>query len=832
MSAKRQMGNRSKSNRYWFFIKILVVLSALFFVVTAAGLYWVASKDLPQLDALKDYQPPQSTLVYDRYHRLIGRFYDERRTVISIHNLPSYVIQAFVAAEDGSFFEHDGLDYLGLLRAVVLEIKHRTVGGRRVGGSTITQQTARTMLLSSSQTYIRKIKEIILARRIEQALTKDQILHLYLNQIYFGNGAYGVEEASLTYFSKPASQLELFEAAALAAIPKSPNRINPFGDLVRLKERQNYVLEQMVKGNFISEEQAQEAKQTFLFNASHEKQEEVLAPYFLTSLRSDLVHHFDEEIIKKGGLKIFSTLDSDLQRHAERTLKEGLRSIDQRQGYRGPLLRPDKKQNQSLIKELSAFKKKAFAKAAPQKVWDLRRLARAQANSDITSLVRNSRIVNLQEGLVIGARVEKINEAKNTALIDVGTRFVELPFNGIAWAWRQKTENSKKLSQIIQAGDIILVKLNNPNGKVWASLEQAPLINGGIVALDVETGGILAMVGGYDFTRSAFNRITQAKRQPGSGMKPLIYSLAIDREVVTAASIITDSPRAFFDPGTEEFWRPRNHTRRYLGDISVRRCLRSSVNTCTITLLEKIGIDNFLSFAKEVNLISPLTPFPRNLTIALGSAEVIPMDLANAMRIFPREGKYSPYHSFSKVVFADGQEQENNLREERQLIRPESAFITTNILQGVISGINRSRYLGKVQSEMAGKTGTTNDVRSAWFFGYSPKVLALVYVGRDDNSGLGDKEWGVTTAFPIWARFMNEVPENQEPLAFIQPPNVDWYPIDPESEKQQTFVEGDPQAVAQEVPKELFIDGTAPKIPLENSDAIRIKALENSAFAP
>lgn len=829
MSATKQMGKNNKNKRIRWWIVMLALIALALFLIGVVGMYWVANEDLPELDALKNYQPPQSTVVYDRNHRVVGRFFDERRTVIPIKNLPPHVIQAFVAAEDGAFFEHHGLDYLGILRAVVLEIKYRTIGGRRVGGSTITQQTARAMLLSSSQTYVRKIKEILLARRIEQALSKEQILHLYLNQIYFGNGAYGIEEASLTYFLKPASKLELFEAAALAAIPKSPNRINPFGDTIRLKERQAYVLDQMVKGNFIDEKQAEKAKKALLFSASAGKNNRVLAPYFLGSVRNDLVPQVGEETIRRGGLKIYSTLDVDMQLLAEDTLQDGLRTIDKRYGYRGPLLRPDEVQAPSLKEKLTSFKEQAFAASAPKKVWDLRKLSKAGTRKDVGSLVTNSRILAPEEGLIIGALVEKVNDSTNSVLVDIGSRVIELPFRGLSWAWSGQKEGLRKVSEIIRPGDIILVKIHDAQGKMWASLEQIPLVNGGLVALDVETGGILAMVGGYDFDESPFNRIMQAKRQPGSGIKPLVYAQAIDKELVTAASIITDTPKAFFDPGTEEFWRPRNHTRKYLGDITVRHCLRSSINTCTITLLEKIGIDGFLNFAKDVELLGPATPFPRNLTIALGSAEVFPINLANAMRIFPKEGKYSPYHMISKVKLADGQNKELPVLGEKQLLRPESTYIITNILQGVISGSNREKYLGQVLSQLAGKTGTTNNVRSAWFFGYSPKVLALVFIGYDDNRSVGAKEWGVTTAFPIWARFMNGVKEHQEPLAFVMPPHVEWQPIEPIVEAHD---EEDPNALADDVQKELFISGTAPVIAVENPDKTRLEVLDNSAFAP
>lgn len=809
----------------------LFFAALLLFLIGSALMVWQSVDDLPELDVLKNYQPPQSTVVYDRNNKIVGRFFDERRTVISLKKLPKFVPLAFVAAEDGSFFEHHGLDVWGIMRAVISEAKYRTIGGRRVGGSTITQQTARAMLLSSKQTYMRKIKEIILARRIEKALSKDQILHLYLNQIYFGNGAYGIEEASLTYFQKPSSALELFEAAALAAIPQSPNRINPFGDTQRLKWRQSYVLEQMVKHNFIDDIAAAKAREALLFSASLGKSAMVIAPYFLQAVRQELVPKIGEEKLSAGGLKVYSTLDITMQVKAEEALASGLRVLDKRTGFRGVLYRPDSVKNKIIEEKLALFKERGFQSRGSRLIWDLRYLAKNAAKKDLGDLVQNTRLVSLSEGLIVGARVSQVSE--HLARLDLGSKIVDLPLNSLSWAYtNSKLKISpKKVSDVVHVGDIILVKLNEVAGNMWASLEQIPLINGGLVALDVETGGVLAMVGGYDFNESSFNRVMQAKRQPGSGIKPLIYGLAIDRELVTAASIIADEPRAFFDPGTEDFWRPRNSTNKFLGDISVRKCLRSSVNICTISLLEKIGIDSFLDFIKIVGVSRPETPFPRNLTIALGSAEVFPIDLANAMRILPNQGQYSSYLMIDRVKHTSGQMEKvapplNN----RQVLRPEAAFIISSILAEVISGNKRSQYLNQVRSEIAGKTGTTNNVRSAWFFGYSRKILAMVFIGYDDNRTIGSNEWGVTTAFPIWARFMNGLDENQEDLSFYRPPGLEWRYIDA---NKGTLTSDPALSVETSGFLEVFMPGTAPAVSQsEGSENNHIEVLDNAAFAP
>jgi penicillin-binding protein 1A len=777
-----------KSKIRIFIVFLLTLGSATMALISAV--FWFALRDLPEIDSLKNYHPPQSTLVYDRHGALVGRLFDERRTVISLASLPRYVPLAFVAAEDGDFFEHQGIDYFGLLRAVVLEVKFRTVGGRRVGGSTITQQTARAMLLTSKQTYVRKIKEIVLAKRIEDALSKEQILSLYLNQIYFGNGAYGIEEAALTYFNKQARELSLGESAMLASVPKSPNRINPFGDVERIKARQSYVLDHMVKHNFIDEKSAHKAKDAKLFSLSNsDKTNTNNAPYFLSTVKQYLITQESEEIINKGGLKVYSTLDLSMQKAAEDALSHGLRSFDKQKGYRGPLMRPSREQDKELVQKLENFK----ASIPTNQVWNLR-------------TYEHPKIASLKNDQIIGARVIRINNQKGTAQLDLGSQLVDMPSSGWSWA---KQKSAQKISDILKAGDIVLVKLHDSAQKAWVSLEQDPVINGGIVALDVTTGGVLAMAGGYDYAASPFNRITQTKRQPGSGIKPFLYGLAIDNKKVTAASIITDVPKAFYDPGTDDFWRPRNHTNKFLGDITFRHCLRSSINICSIELLNLVSINSFIGLAKKLNLSSEQSPYPRNLTIALGSAESVPIDVANAMRIFPHGGLYSPYYLFDKYNLASGEEKKHSLVPPEAVIAPGSAYITTSILQEVISETKRDSVLANVTSELAGKTGTTNDARSVWFIGYSPAIIALVFVGYDDNQSLGNA-WGSTAAFPIWAEFMNTIGAGQEKLSFKVPSDIEWQYVNAETGKPVRV--NDEFLLDSSVIKEVFLAGTAPRL--------------------
>ena len=605
-------------------------------------------------------------------------------------------------------------------------------------------------------------------------------------------------------------------------MPKSPNRINPLGDTERLRVRQSYVLEQMVKRGFIKEKDAKKAKDALLFSAVSDKRSLMLAPYFLNAVKADLLPKVGEEAIRQGGIKVYSTIDIAMQKSAEQALSEGLRVIDKRAGYRGPLLRPDLEQQKVLEKELEAFKKHAFLETqVKKKVWNLAKLSKNK--KDLPGAIRNIGLLTPKNGLVIGAQVEKINDARSEAIIDVGSSRIDMPFSSLSWA---KKPALRKVSEVLKSGDIILVKLHDVQGKMWASLEQEPLINGGLVSLDVKTGSVLAMVGGDDFAKSPFNRITQAKRQPGSGIKPIIYAKAIDDGKATSRSIITDAPRAFFDPGTQEFWRPRNHTNKFLGDITFRRCLRSSINLCTITLLEMIGLDRFLSLSKDLGLATELTPYPRNLTIALGSAESFPINVANAMRILPNGGLYSPYYLINGYKLRTNEEHRIEKEATRAILRPESAFIITNILQEVISYSNKERYLSKVQCEIAGKTGTTNNARSVWFTGYSPKVLTLVFVGYDDNRSVGSDEWGVTTAFPIWASYMNDLPIHHQRMYFEEPPGIEW----------RTYEAAIPQGldangeIEKRLIREPFILGSAPDD--TNTGTMMQDSFDQSAFAP
>lgn len=795
----------------------LLIIAALTCLILAVMAFLLLN-DLPNIDGLKHYQPPQSTLVYDKNQEIIGRFFEERRTVVSLDKVPKHVINAFIAAEDADFFIHQGIDYQGLIRAIIVEIKHIFLGGQRAGGSTITQQTARTMLLSHKQTYIRKLKEMILAWRIEKALSKEVILHLYLNQIYFGNGAYGIEEAAQTYFKKDVSKLSLAEGAALASIPKSPNRINPFNDVKRLKERQDYVLDQMLKHNLINHKEGIKAKEAPLFRDTSEENNKV-GEYFLRSVKTELLTKVSDEVIHRGGMKVYTTLDMRMQRLAEHALREGLKDIDKQKGYRGPLLRLNNDLHKHLQKYLATFKKQVLINEHKHKIWDLSKLNQALIEEGEESVIDHIRLLKSPHNKTIGALVISVDH--NKVVIDLGAKSLTLA--NTFWAIKEH----KPLSSLLRPFDIILVHLSNDDNNLIAKLEQEPQINGGLVALDVASGDVLALVGGYSFAASPFNRITQAKRQPGSGLKALIYALALEDKIATPVSMIADTPKAFLDPITHEFWRPRNWTNKYLGDITFRHCLRSSINICTISLLEQIGIDRFLQFAEKVELSSKATPYQRNLTIALGSSESYPINVANAMRVLGNSGNYSSYRMIESIKYSDNKVEKTPKSNTTKVLSSASAFIISHILQDVI-GAKRSSKLPHTLCQLAGKTGTTNDARSTWFFGYSPSILALVYIGYDDNRSIGADAYGINTAFPTWARFMDGLKEHHEPTRFAVPDDIEWRYVNKETGeiKKDFVIDQDPNIIA-----EAFIAGSVPDNNI-NHVAKPQKMVDEEAFAP
>jgi penicillin-binding protein 1A len=811
---KKKRSSRSKKGSPKTFLRRAVhflIFIIAFSVGGFAALLTIISRDLPTINSLADYTPPMVNRVFDADGNLIAEIFDQRRTVIPVERIPAHVKNAFLAAEDAQFYNHEGLDYQAILAALLNEVKRKIFGGARRGGSTITQQTAKAFLLSPEQTYLRKLKDMILAKQIEEALTKEEILHLYLNQIYFGHGAYGIEEAARTYYGVHASELTLGQSAVLASIPKSPNRINPFADTERVRSRREYVLEQMVKHRFASAAEAATAKKERIRIQVNKPAHLGTGLYFTEEVRRLLVKEFGQDRLTRGGLSIYTAMKSSLQETAERAVTKGLREVDKRQGYRAPLVRVDPDDRKRVYELLDSRRSKLFdekrvyaaakrGKDSAQRVWDLSTLSTKTILKDVKSALKTVKAVPALKESIVGAWVKRIDSAGKKAILDLGPMDAVLPFSTMKWARPFSTDEAtaapKQISDVLKVGDIVLVKIlavhegkkkGKKKQKAWAdvALEQHPIVEGALVAVDPHSHRVLAMVGGYDFNRSSFNRATQAKRQPGSGFKPFIYAMGIESKRFTSVGyyeegrsrLITDAPKVFFDPWRGTKWAPRNSGNTFKGDITLRTCLTYSVNTCSISILEKIGMDSIHGLSSKLELIIPGTPFPRDLTLALGTGEVHPVQLVNAYTIFSNGGSWAPPVFLEKVKDLDGKILYEHQAEDLAVLSPQTSYIMANLMKSVVEEGTGKRAKA-LNRHVAGKTGTTNKARSAWFTGFTPSMVAGAYVGFDDNRSLGAREYGGKAALPIWLDFMAVAIADQPNVDFEKPDGIEVVAIE------------------------------------------------------
>jgi penicillin-binding protein 1A len=763
---------------------VIAILSLVFYFV-----YLMAT--LPKVDRLADYKPPIVSQVYGDDGSLVGEFYLERRTVVPVEKIPRKLIQAFVAAEDANFYQHKGIDYLGIVRAA---FKNLISFSKKEGASTITQQVAKSMLLTPEKKYSRKLKEAILASRMEKTLTKDEILYIYLNQIYMGAGSYGVQLAAETYFGKDVEQLNLAEMAMLAGLPKAPSLYSPIKHFDRAKQRQAYVLERMVKEGYISQAEADHATNTPIVIHSKKKVNSDQSAYFLEQVRIQLEGVYGEDRLYKEGLKIYTTMNAEMQMAAYDSIVNGLKALDKRQGYRGP------------IKYLAEPEVEDFCK----KVED---------GIDEASLKAGANY----QGVVIG-----INGAKGDLTVQVGERKGTLPRKNMAWAGKVKLveaygKPADDKGKSIPLGSVIEVAVATPDvnktGAVFA-LDQEPLAQSALFAMDPKSGAVKAMVGGYDFKRSQFNRAMQARRNAGSAFKPLIYAAAIDKGM-TPASIIDDSPIEY-DSGKEKVWAPKNYDNIYRGPVTMREALTNSINVVSVKILESIGVGYAIDYAKKLGITSPLA---NNLTLALGSSSVTPMELTTAYATIASGGyRVTPYF-VTKVTDRDGNvleeitppqvpvfnmnssvsepTEENPDGEETAtevqhppatiqiqagsltpvpVISPDTAYIMTNLMESVVTrGTGqRAKAVGR---PVAGKTGTTNDMKDAWFVGFVPQLVAGVWVGYDQEKSLGASGSGGQAAAPIWTEFMKRAVAGKPVLDFTTPSNITFALINPRSGK-------------------------------------------------
>ncbi|MBW2063863.1 MAG: PBP1A family penicillin-binding protein [Deltaproteobacteria bacterium] len=748
----------------WVFLLLAFVAGGI-----GAGLWYVWSSNLPYIGSLKEYSPPIISEIYSEDGEVIGRFWEEKRIVVPLDQVPKHLIQAFIAAEDARFFQHQGIDIPGIVRAFVKNLK---AGRIEQGGSTITQQVTKSLLLKNPEkTYRRKFREAILSFQIEKNFSKEQILFLYLNQIYLGHGAYGVEAAARTYFNKSVSELSLAESALLAGLPQAPSRYSLINHFDRAKARQKYVLSRMREEGFITEEEERKALQAKVDVTRPEENPFEKAPYFTEYVRRYLVQKYGRDLLYRGGLRVYTTLDLKMQRAAQEALRKGLRELDKREGYRGPLkyLGPE---------EMAEYKRDALEKYKehPPEVGDV------------------------VEGLV-----EKVDDERKEVIISIGEGLGVLLLSEMKWARRPDPDVPyyravlKKPSEALGPGDVVLVKIKG-EGKGpfdWVlCLEQEPEVEGAIFCMEAFTGRVRAMVGGKDFHKSQFNRAIQAKRQPGSAFKPIIYVAAIDWGM-NPSTVILDAPYiSRMKPG-EEPWRPKNYKEKFFGPTLLRTGLIMSRNVITVKILNTIGVDYVIRYARRMGIEADLN---EDLSLALGSSGISLSELTKTYAVFANGGMTVEPIFINRIEDRDGRVIEENQPVLGEAISKETAFVMTDLLRSAIREGTGWR-IRALKRPAAGKTGTTNDLRDAWFMGYTPGLVTGVWVGYDDRRPMGKGETGSRAASPIWLYFMKEVLKDKPVEDFSAPEGVVFAKIDsktgllagPYSEKTvfQAFKKGD-----------------------------------------
>jgi penicillin-binding protein 1A len=768
---------------------LVATFSLLLFIAlaTAGGLvflFWHYGRGLPDYHQLAHYEPPITTRVYGGDGHLVAEYAVEKRVFVPLYVIPPRIKDAFLSAEDKSFYSHAGIDPVGITRAIVINLRNKGMGAERrpVGASTITQQVAKNFLLTNEVSVERKIKEAILALRIERTFSKDHILELYLNEIYLGMGSYGVAAAALNYFDKGLDELTIADAAYLAALPKAPNNYNPFRHAQAAKDRRDWVIGRMYEDGKITQEEYQAAIAQPLDVRSRKEMEATAgADYFAEDIRRELQSKFGEEALYKGGLVVRASMDANLQALGSKVLRQGLYHYDRRHGYRG-----------------------AFAHLPPGTGWP----------QQLTAVPTPPGSDGWERAVVLST------SDQGASLGLVGTRTGTLPFAEMKWAKPALEKQHfgpppRKPSDVVQPGDVILVEqvAKSEDGHAYPpatyALRQVPKVEGALVAMDPHTGRVLAMVGGWSYGKSQFNRASQAQRQPGSSFKPFIYLAALENGY-TPSSLVLDAPIALSQGPGLPMWKPKNYHDTYLGPTTLRVGLEKSRNLMTVRLAQAVGMEKVADYSSRFGIYDNL---PRQLSMALGAGEttVLRLTAGYAMlvnggkrvsptlidRIQDRNGKTIFSHD---LRFCDGcsatyytnQEMPRLPDIREQLVDPVSAYQVVNMLEGVVQrGTGTAvRAVGK---PLAGKTGTSNDSNDTWFVGFSPDLVVGVFVGFDDPQSLGDKETGGSIAAPIFRDFMMDALKDKPATPFRVPPGVRLVRVNAGNGKPA--MPGDPKAI-------------------------------------
>lgn len=806
---ERPVNTKKKKSKLEIFFMSLFFLSlmCLFLFIFVFMKYGV---NLPDYNQLAEYKPPVTSRFYAGDGTLLTEYATEQRVFVPLKEVPPNLINAFIAAEDKNFWTHSGIDIVGIFRAFLTNIKNKVMGGgrRMVGASTITQQVAKNFFLSSEQSITRKIKEIILALKMERAFSKRHILTLYFNQIFLGFRSYGVAAAALNYFNKSLDELTLAECAFLAGLPKAPSTYNPITNKDKAIIRRNYVLDRMAEDGYITKEEAENAKQEdIVVNESFISKQQRYSLYFSEEVRKLLSDIYGEEQLYSGGLAVRTTINPKYQEVATRVLRKSLIDFDRKHGWRGA-----------------------------EKNIDLNDKAWLEDANIVKQIEKNNKelwqVLLSREGAISGMEDDGwkkaivIDVAKDNAEIGLsnGNKGI-IPLSDVLWA--KSVVDGKKsdvaissVAQVLKVGDIIFVKLSDEKNNIY-SLQQVPELNGSMVVLDPHTGRVFAMVGGFSYSRSKFNRATQAYRQPGSTIKPFVYLTALETGNYTPSSVILDAP-VVLEKSDGELWRPENYDNAFAGEITFRRALEKSKNNPTIRIAKDVGVRNFIKTALKFGVYKKVSD--PNLSMALGSGDTTLIDLTSAFaqlinggkklntivvdRVQDRNGK-TVYNSYKNVCenCANLQWKEDLLPPDiednrEQLADPVSVYQIVHILQGVVERGSgwKARIPGKT---IGGKTGTSNDQKDVWFIGGTPDLVAGVFLGYDQPKSLGNYAAGGSLAAPIFKEFMQVVLKDKKDVAFRVPEGVSFVRVNRETGKPATVMDNNFNVIL-----EAFREGT------------------------
>ena len=769
-SSKKKTQKKSLVGRIIKFVLISGLIVGLLGCAAVAAIFWYYSRTLPGIFSYEDYKPKQMSIIYDRTGEPILEMYEEKRIVVPFEEIPLHMRQAMIASEDKNFYEHAGMDVIGIVRAV----KNSLFKGQKQGASTITQQVVKNLLLTPERAISRKVQELLLARQIEQALTKDEILTIYLNHVYFGHRNYGIERAALFFFGVHAKDLTINQAATIAGLVQSPERLSPKKHPKEAKARRDYVLRRMREDGYINEDVYNENVKQEIVLASSKESHLGMAPYFSEHVKQMLVAEYGEEFVKAAGLQIYTTLDPTAQKMAEKAFTDGMHNFDNRHYMNRPLKAPSKKVPKS-------FK--------PDTNYE--------------------------------AKIEKIDG--DTVYFKLGDQ--TLPYAPTA---RQKKE--LPIDETFKVGQTWFVRVSEFEGDKPKSIFIPGGANGALVAIEPSSREVRALVGGYNFKESAFNRATQALRQTGSSFKTFVYGAALENRVITPSTIIDDAPKVFYIQGQKKPWSPKNSDNKFKGPMTTRVALAQSRNTIAVDVLERTGIEKTKSFVQRLGIQSPLVD---NLTLALGSSSLTTLDVTNAYASIIDSGVYKSPVFITKITQRANAKEINGkvLKIKPQTshvaIAPDVAYVLADMLKSVAMIGTARKYLAKFGRDIGGKTGTTNSTKDAWFVGFTQDLACGVYIGYDDPKSLGKGEGGSSTALPIFAQFMTDYHKDLPVRNFNKPDSVVQLAVDDAT----GLLPSDPALKTRD---EVFVQGTqptqlAPAQDLESSQNWMIRQMETDA---